>query len=236
MVRGDYLAVARYLTGGSDDDVAVRCDRVEAVCRSIQSGKIGARIMRMGIVGVISALAFGSMGTNGAASAEGSAYDHTFQSIDGKPMPLASFRGKVLLIVNTASFCGFTPQYTALQKLYETYEASGLVVIGVPSNDFGGQEPKSDAEVKVFCQGAYGITFPLTAKYHVTGGKKHSFYAWASSTLGSMDGPWWNFHKYLVGRDGKLVTSFGTRTEPQAPNVVAAIEAETAKLAPAVTQ
>ena len=144
-------------------------------------------------------------------------------------MPLSSYRGKVLFVVNTASFCGFTPQYTALQKLYETYEARGLVVIGVPSNDFGGQEPKSEAEVKTFCQGAFGITFPLTAKYHVTGSEKHPFYAWAGETLGSMNGPWWNFHKYLVGRDGKLVTFFGTRTVPGAPDVISAIEAELSK-------
>jgi glutathione peroxidase len=176
------------------------------------------------------------MAASDARAAEGSAYDHKFQSIDGKPMPLSSFRGKVLLVVNTASFCGFTPQYTALQKLYETYEARGLVVIGVPSNDFGGQEPKSEAEVKEFCQGAFGITFPLTAKYHVVGSEKHPFYGWAAAALGAMNGPWWNFHKYLVGRDGKLVTSFGTRTEPQAENVVAAIEAELAKAAPGGTQ
>ncbi|MEQ1696232.1 MAG: glutathione peroxidase [Hyphomicrobiaceae bacterium] len=198
--------------------------------------------MRKAVVAVVSslmvvgALPAGLLGSGKAAAADGSAYDHTFQSIDGKPMPLSSFRGKVLLIVNTASFCGFTPQYTALQKLYETYDARGLVVVGVPSNDFGGQEPKSDAEVKAFCQGAFGITFPLTAKYHVTGREKHSFYAWAGSSLGSMNAPWWNFHKYLVGRDGKLVSSFGTRTEPQAPNVIAAIEAELAKPAPPVTQ
>ena len=139
------------------------------------------------------------------------------------------YSGKVLLVVNTASFCGFTPQYKALQALYDKYEQRGLVVIGVPSNDFGGQEPKSEAEVKTFCEGAFGITFPLTAKYHVRGGERHPFYGWASDTLGSMNAPWWNFHKYLVGRDGKLVTAFGTRTEPQSSDVITAIEAELAK-------
>lgn len=183
-----------------------------------------------------SLIAGGFMGGAPAKAGDGSAYDYTFQSIDGTPMPLSSFRGKVLLVVNTASFCGFTPQYTALQKLYETYEARGLVVIGVPSNDFGGQEPKSEADVKVFCQGAFGITFPLTAKYHVVGGEKHPFYAWAAKSLGAMNGPWWNFHKYLVGRDGQLATSFGTRTEPQALDVMVAIEAELAKSATAATQ
>jgi glutathione peroxidase len=182
----------------------------------------------------LAALTFGALAPGDAASA-GSAYDHTFQSIDGKPMPLSNFRGKVLLVVNTASFCGFTPQYTALQKLYETYEARGLVVIGVPSNDFGGQEPKGEAEVKEFCQGAFGITFPLTAKYHVKGSERHSFYGWAADTLGAMNGPWWNFHKYLVGRDGKLVQAFGTRTEPQSPDILKAVEAELAKPAPSAS-
>lgn len=167
-----------------------------------------------------------------AAAGTMTANDFSFQSIDGKPMPLADFRGKVLLVVNTASLCGFTPQYTALQKLHEAYEARGLVLIGVPSNDFGGQEPKSEAEVKSFCQGAFGITFPLTAKYHVRGADQHPFYAWASDTLGMFNGPWWNFHKYLVGRDGKLVSAFGTRTEPQSAEIVKAIEAELAKPAP----
>ena len=186
------------------------------------------RTLLKSLVGLVTA---GNLLQTSAATA-GTAYDYTFQSIDGKPMPLSSFRGKVLLVVNTASFCGFTPQYTALQKLYDTYEPRGLVVVGVPSNDFGGQEPKSEAEVKTFCQGAFGITFPLTAKYHVTGGVKHPFYAWASETLGAMNGPWWNFHKYLVGRDGKLVTSFGTRTVPGAPDVISAIETELSKPAP----
>jgi glutathione peroxidase len=170
-------------------------------------------------------------GTNTAATSN----DFTFQSIDGKPMPLSAYRGKVLLVVNTASFCGFTPQYTALQKLHEAYEARGLVVIGVPSNDFGGQEPKSEAEVKTFCQGAFGITFALTSKVHVRGEERHPFYEWASDVLGSMSAPWWNFHKYLVGRDGKLVAAFGTRTEPQAPEIIKAIEAELAKPAPAAS-
>ncbi len=177
-------------------------------------------------------LTAGTLAAPPAALAAGSAWDHTFQSIDGKPMPLSAFRGKVLLVVNTASFCGFTQQYAALQKLHETYEARGLVVVGAPSNDFGGQEPKSEADVKTFCEGAFGITFPLTAKIHVRGSEQHPFYAWASDTLGAMNAPWWNFHKYLVGRDGKLVTAFGTRTEPQSPDVVKAIEAELAKPAP----
>jgi glutathione peroxidase len=178
-------------------------------------------------------LALGGMAGGGATpAAAGSAFDHTFEAIDGKPMPLATFRGKVLLVVNTASFCGFTNQYSALQSLHERFEAKGLVVIGVPSNDFGGQEPKAEAEVAAFCQGAFGVTFPLTKKYRVRGGEAHPFYRWAADSLGSMNAPWWNFHKYLVGRDGRLIAAFGSQAAPDSPRVVAAIEAELAKPAP----
>jgi glutathione peroxidase len=171
-----------------------------------------------------------------SAQSAGSAYNHVFQSIDGKPMPLSNFRGKVLLVVNTASFCGFTEQYKALQGLHEAYEASGLVVIGVPSNDFGGQEPKVEAEVKAFCQGAFGVTFPLTQKYAVRGREAHPFYGWAAATLGAANAPWWNFHKYLVGRDGQLITAFGTRTAPDAAEVVAAIKSALEKPATQAAQ
>lgn len=162
------------------------------------------------------------------AAAE-TAFDHSFVAIDGKPMPLATYRGKVLLVVNTASFCGFTGQYKALQQLHETYEAKGLVVVGVPSNDFGGQEPKSESDVKAFCEGAFGVTFPLTMKYSVSGSNAHPFYRWARENLGMINAPLWNFHKYLVGRDGKLVRAFGTATTPDSGAVKAAIEAELAK-------
>jgi len=159
-------------------------------------------------------------------SATGSAWDHVFTSIDGSPMPLANFRGKVLLVVNTASFCGFTRQYQGLQALWSRYEAQGLVVIGVPSNDFGEQEPKGEAEIKEFCQGAFGVTFPLTSKVAVTGDAAHPFYAWAREALGPSAAPGWNFHKYLVGADGRLVSSFSTRMSPESEPIVAAIETE----------
>lgn len=165
----------------------------------------------------------------GAAMQKGSAFDFGFTSIDGKPMPLDAFRGKALLIVNTASFCGFTQQYKGLQALHETYESKGLVVIGVPSNDFGAQEPGSEEKIKEFCEGAFGITFPLTEKAVVVGSAAHPFYAWAQDTLGPKAAPGWNFHKYLVGRDGRLVKSFFSGTAPDARELVAAIEEELAK-------
>jgi glutathione peroxidase len=160
----------------------------------------------------------------------------TFESIDGAPLPLAAYKGRVMLIVNTASFCGYTKQYSALQALSQRYEARGLTVIGVPSNDFGGQEPKSEAEIKGFCQGIFGVTFPLAAKTVVIGSDAHPFYAWARQVLGADAAPRWNFHKYLVGRDGRLVTAFATRIEPDAPEVITAIERELAKPELAATQ
>lgn len=157
------------------------------------------------------------------------AWDFTFQSIDGKPLPLANYQGNVLLIVNVASFCGFTPQYKGLQALHEKYSAEGLTVIGVPSNDFGAQEPNAAGEIKQFCQGTYGVTFPLTDKAVVSGDEAHAFYAWARDQLGWVNAPKWNFHKYLVGRDGRLVTSFYSTTAPDAARLVGAVEAELAK-------
>ena len=154
-----------------------------------------------------------------------SAFDFEFVAIDGKPMPLSAFKGKALLVVNTASFCGYTPQYQGLQSLHERYEAKGLVVIGVPANDFGAQEPKANQEIAEFCQGAFNITFPLAEKQIVKGSAAHPFYAWARRTMGDASSPRWNFHKYLAGRDGKLISAYPSSVEPNSPKLVAAIEA-----------
>lgn len=164
-----------------------------------------------------------------ADSAKARAHDFNFEAIDGGRMPLQQWRGKVLLVVNTASFCGFTPQYEGLQALWQRYEAKGLVVVGVPSNDFGGQEPNSEAEILGFCKGAYNVSFPLTSKQVVAGPQAHPFYRWAFDTLGAGAAPKWNFHKYLVGRDGRLLGAFGTRVTPQAPELIQAVEAALAK-------
>jgi glutathione peroxidase len=159
------------------------------------------------------------------AAQQGTAFEFGFTSIDGKPMPLANFKGKVLLVVNTASFCGYTDQYAGLQALHEKYENLGLVVIGVPSNDFGAQEPKAEAEIATFCQGAFGVTFALTDKQTVKGAAAHPFYKWAAATLGANATPKWNFHKYLIGRDGRLLSAFATSIKPEDPQVIKAIEA-----------
>ncbi len=173
------------------------------------------------------ALAAGTVAAIATAPAvlAATAHDFAFTSIDGEPLPLSRFRGRAVLVVNTASFCGFTPQYTALQGLWERYRDRGLVVLGVPSNDFGGQEPGSEAEIKAFCRVNFAIDFPLTGKTVVRGDGAHPFYRWAAAELGMLAKPRWNFHKYLIGPDGRLEAWFSTITAPDAAKVVRAIEA-----------
>lgn len=155
---------------------------------------------------------------------EKSAYDFSFRKIDGGALPLSEFKGKALLIVNTASKCGFTKQYDGLEDLYDKYKDKGLVVIGVPSNDFLSQEPGSNAEIKSFCESKFGITFPMTEKVSVKGADADPFYLWASvQEQGAVPG--WNFHKFLISPDGQLNASFGSTVEPDSPELVGAIDA-----------
>ena len=166
---------------------------------------------------------------NGTASIEqaeptSTAYDFAFVSISGEPLPLSQFAGNVLLLVNTASFCGFTKQYADLQTLWQRYRDRGLVVLGVPSNDFGRQEPGKRTEIKAFCTDNYSIDFTLTDKTAVTGDDAHPIYRWARLELGGLAAPKWNFHKYLVGRDGRLITWFSSPTSPASKKIVRAVE------------
>ncbi|AWU94945.1 glutathione peroxidase [Azospirillum ramasamyi] len=172
------------------------------------------------------AAALSTMGatTAMAASSATNAYNFTFQGIDGQPLPLSQFEGKVILVVNTASQCGFTSQYKGLQALWQSYRDRGLVVLGVPSNDFGGQEPGNADQIKDFCEVNYRIDFPMTDKTVVSGDGAHPFYRWASDEMGFLAKPRWNFHKYLVGPDGRLVSWFSTVTGPEADKVREAIE------------
>ena len=147
-----------------------------------------------------------------------------FTTIDGKPLPLSSFAGKAVLVVNTASRCGYTPQYEGLQALWNDYEAKGLVVLGVPSNDFGGQEPGTEAQVKEFCEINFGVDFPLTSKTAVVGTGRHEFYAHAEDVLGTEGRPKWNFHKILVGPDGTPLQAFPSSVKPDDPALIAAID------------
>lgn len=158
-------------------------------------------------------------------------YDLSFDSIEGTPLPLSQFQGQVILLVNTASYCGFTNQYAGLQKLYDQYRDQGLVVIGVPSNSFE-QEPDSLDEVKFFCEANFGIEFPLTDKYAVAGGDAHPVYRLAREALGPGAAPRWNFHKYLIGRDGRFIRAFPSSTRPQSGTLTGPIEAALKEPAP----
>lgn len=153
------------------------------------------------------------------------AYAFSFNGLDGGSLRLAKHAGKPILIVNTASQCGYTPQYTGLQQLWTRYRDRGLLIIGVPSNDFGGQEPGGPAEINKTAHGEYGISFPLAAKADVQGPSAHPFYKWAALERPG-EGPRWNFHKYLIGKDGRIAAAFSTQTEPTDPRVIAAIEKE----------
>ncbi len=153
------------------------------------------------------------------------AHDYSFTAIDGAPLPLSSFKGKPVLVVNTASKCGLTPQYEGLEKLYSDYKDKGLVVLGVPCNQFAGQEPGTEAEIQDFCALTYKVDFPLTAKTDVKDATRHPFYAWAEEKLGAPAVPVWNFSKILIGKNGEALAAFGPRTEPLDPEIVGAVEA-----------
>jgi glutathione peroxidase len=151
------------------------------------------------------------------------AHDFTFTAIDGAALPLRQFAGKVLLVVNTASECGYTPQYQGLEKLWRDTREQGLVVLGVPCNQFGGQEPGDEAAIGAFCERNYGVSFPLTAKCDVRGQDAHPFFVWAGEQAGRLGRPKWNFHKYLIGRDGAFINWFSTQTTPTGPKLTRAI-------------
>ena len=154
------------------------------------------------------------------------AYAFSFAQLDGGEIRLADFAGKPILVVNTASLCGYTPQYAGLQELWARFHDRGLMIVGVPSNDFGGQEPGSAADIKETANHQYGVTFPLAAKAVVKGPLAHPFYKWAAAQR-PLETPHWNFHKYLIGRDGRIAAVFPTQTEPTDAKVIAAIGRET---------
>jgi len=151
--------------------------------------------------------------------AEQTIYDFEALSIEGKPAHLGSQRGKVILVVNTASACGFTPQFAGLEKLWQDYRDRGLVIVGFPSNEFGGQDPGSNEEIASFCQLNYGVSFPMMAKVQVNGAQAHPLWQWlkaqAPGLLGT-EGVKWNFTKFLVGRDGKVRKRYAPNDAPEA--------------------
>lgn len=165
-------------------------------------------------------LLFGLMAA-GCLSAATSVHEFTLNSIDGQPAPLAGYKGKVLLLVNVASRCGFTPQYKALESLYEEYKDKGLVVIGFPANNFGGQEPGTEQEIKTFCTRNYHVTFPMYSKVSVKGGDMTPLYQFLTQTGGEIP---WNFTKFLVNRDGRVIARFEPKVTPDSPEVRSALE------------
>jgi glutathione peroxidase len=178
-----------------------------------------AMINSIGLLLVAAAAAASGNGKEPAMSL----HDLTVNTIDLKPQPLSAYKGKVLLVVNTASECGNTPQYAGLEKLYEEYKGRGLVVLGFPSNDFGGQEPGSEAEIKKFCSSRYKVTFPLFQKVKTKGGPDQSaVYRFLTE---KQPPPEWNFHKYLVSKDGQVVRSFAAKVPPEDQQLRAAIDA-----------
>ncbi len=152
------------------------------------------------------------------------AYQFSFDGLMLDRIPFRAFAGKPILVVNTASKCGFTGQYADLQTLYTRYRTEGLVIVGVPSNDFGGQEPGSEEEIATFCKLNFGVTFPMAAKHVVSGGDAHPFYQWAKTALGEAAVPKWNFHKILIGRDGEPAAAFPSGVAPMAGPLTRAIE------------
>jgi glutathione peroxidase len=153
------------------------------------------------------------------------AYAFSFAALKGGDIKLAEYAGKPILVVNTASQCGYTPQYAGLQELWSRFRERGLVIVGVPSNDFGGQEPGGVSEIEHTAHQGYGVSFPLAAKADVRGASPHPFYKWAAAER-PLELPRWNFHKYLIGRDGRIAASFATAVEPTDARVIAAIEKE----------
>ena len=161
-----------------------------------------------------------------SAYAAESIYDLPLKDIDGKDTSLKPYQGKVMLIVNVASKCGFTPQYAALEALYQKYKDRGLVVLGFPCNQFGHQEPGTDAEIKQFCSSKYNVTFPMFDKIEVNGANRHPLYVMLAGKNSPFAGDIkWNFTKFLIGRDGKILKRFNSPVKPDAPEVIQAIEA-----------
>ena len=151
-------------------------------------------------------------------------YDFSFNDLDGVRLNLSEFKNKVIVIVNVASQCGFTSQYDDMQKIWNEYQKKGLVMIGVPSNDFGNQEPGNSEDIKTFCEAKFGITFPMTEKVNVKGENAHPFYIWAKKNHGRSAVPKWNFHKIIIGKNGKITDTFASITKPTSKRFIGVIE------------
>tara|TARA_B100000700_G_C15038940_1_gene854216 strand:- start:1121 stop:1666 length:546 start_codon:yes stop_codon:yes gene_type:complete len=151
------------------------------------------------------------------------AYDFSFKDLDGSEFRLSEYKNKVLVVTNVASYCGFTSQYEDLQEIWEKYQTKGLIVIGVPSNSFN-QEKETNKEIKNFCEAKFGISFPMTEKVEVKGENAHAFFKWAKDNHGKSSVPKWNFHKIIIGKDGKVFDTFASLTRPNSKKFIKSIE------------
>lgn len=178
----------------------------------------------MSAIAILSVLA-ATVAVHAAPKAPATIYDFKMKNIDGKAVSLNRFKGKVLLVVNVASKCGNTPQYAGLEALYTKYKNKGFAILGFPANQFGAQEPGTDSQIKEFCSSTYHVNFPMFSKIVVKGDGIDPLYTWLIANSGSSDDIHWNFEKFLVGRDGKVINRFSPKTQPDSPEVVNAIEA-----------
>lgn len=170
-------------------------------------------------------LVFAGVAMTAALFGASNVLDFTLNSIDGKPAPLSQYQGKVVLIVNVASRCGYTPQYAGLEKVYEKYKDKGFVILGFPANNFGAQEPGTNEEIKTFCSSKYNVTFPMYSKISVKGADIHPLYQFLTDSQAAAGGDIkWNFTKFLVGRDGKVIARFEPAVTPESAEVTSAIE------------
>jgi len=159
-----------------------------------------------------------------SANYEKLAYDFSFNDLDGATLSLSEFKNKVIVVINVASQCGFTKQYSDMQDIWEKYEKKGIIMLGVPSNDFGNQEPGNNKEIKTFCEAKFGITFPMTEKVSVKGSSAHPFYVWAEKNYGKSAIPKWNFHKIIISKDGKIAETFSSITNPSSKKFTKTLE------------
>ena len=163
-------------------------------------------------------------GKSADAKYEKLAYEFKFNDLDGTELSLNGYKGKVIVVVNVASKCGFTKQYEDMQNIWDKYQEQGIVMLGIPSNDFGNQEPGTSKDIKNFCESKFGITFPMTEKAIVKGENAHPFYKWAKENHGKSAVPKWNFHKIIIGKDGKIFDTFTSITKPSSKKFIKAIE------------
>ena len=163
-------------------------------------------------------------GNNANADYEKIAYDFNFKDLDGSPLNLSEYRGKVIVAINVASQCGFTNQYEDMQQVWEKYRSKGIIILGIPSNDFGKQEPGSNEDIKNFCEAKFGISFPMTEKVSVKGSEAHPFYIWARENYGKSAIPKWNFHKIIIDKNGKIAETFSSITSPSSKKFIKTLE------------